>query len=233
MSSNWSEILDKLFEKIKQNKDKWMYDIMQEDSEKYLLGKKLEKVEKVVKTKQLDISLYLRYWLVQVDYPEIWEYIWTFINQYIEKWYSKYFKKIRLLPRFKDNYPWKWFFDINNKIELFNIEWREFRKVLKEWSIPLHLSHSTYTNSLENKPYVISWLMEEKNDKNELKLNFDLEKKFNDNYIKNKSLEEIFEEILRVLQEIEKKLDEKSDILDEKSGIMVKSRWLRWLKFFI
>jgi hypothetical protein len=153
-------------------------------------------------TNQLELAIYLRYGHL-VNYPEIWEYIILFLNKYIEEWYSKYLSWIRLIPRKIDIFPRTWFFK-KNKIKKYNVKWEEFNTVFKNFSIPFHLSHSTYTDS-EELPHIVSWWM--KSNENSINLWLELENSHDKNNTNKKTINEILKQVVETMQKLDEKLD--------------------------
>ncbi len=84
----------------------------------------------------------------------------------------------------------------------------EFEIALKKYGIPFHFSHSSYTHT-EWLPYVASRWMEENIDTDIIDLWLELEEEYDDIWINRKNIDEILEEVIRIMQELDKKLDEK------------------------
>jgi hypothetical protein len=159
-----------------------------------------------INMKQLELSIYLRYWHA-VDYPEIWEYMILFLDKYIKEWYSKYLSWIRLLPIKENVFPRSWFFK-KNKIIKYNVKKVKFEIALKKYAIPFHLSHSGFKNT-ESLPYITSWWMDEDENIDQIDLWLELEEFFDGVWIDRKTIDEISKQVIVVIQELDEKLDKK------------------------
>jgi hypothetical protein len=88
---------------------------------------------------------------------------------------------------------------------------------MKSYWTFINLSHSTWEES--DFPFIDSW-WNQNNSKNWIKLNFELNKKYDKDNTNKKTLNEIFVEMIRVFKEIDLKIDEEIDLkIDEKINL--------------